>query len=206
MKTRLVIGFTVGFFIGLPWLALISVGQQVLNTPHIPFELFEFLTRILPGGTISLGIEGLIELVTFFGLGQTSATGKMIEIFAAYLLALALLSLFGALFAITLQKLRTSWWIKGIFAGLILTISTMLLVDLGSWGSAIFAVRFGWLLITGLAWGISISWGVNDPPATSCVSDWGLSQRLKPMDKPVITKEPAASSPSILFLVGSAGS
>lgn len=161
MRTHLLTGFTVGFFIGLPWLALISVGQQIFGTPHIPFELFEFLTRILPGSTISLGIEWLIELVTFFGFGQTSATGKMVEIFVAYLLALTILSLLGALFAITLQKLRTSWWIKGIFAGLILMTLTMFLANSGNWGSSILSVRFGWLLITDLAWGISIAWGVN---------------------------------------------
>ena len=75
MNIRLLIGVTVGFFICLPWLALMYAGQLILGTPHIPFELFEFLTRVLPEGIISLGVEWLIELITFFGLGQTSTTG-----------------------------------------------------------------------------------------------------------------------------------
>ena len=133
MKTRLLVGFAVGFFIGLPWLALMYAGQQVFATPNIPFELFEYLTRILPGGIISLGIEWLIEFIIYFGWGQTSATGKLIEIAAAYLLALVLLSLFGGLYAATLQKLKTSWWVKGVFAGLFLTAISFLLLNWGGW-------------------------------------------------------------------------
>jgi hypothetical protein len=161
LKTRLLIGFTVGFFISLPWLALMYAGQQVIGAPNIPFELFEYLTRVLPGGMISLGIEWLIELVTFFGPGQTSATGKIVEIVAAYLLALVLLILFGGSYAITLQKLRTSWGVRGILAGLILSIFTILLANWSGWGSPLLAISLTWLLITGLAWGIGLAWGVD---------------------------------------------
>jgi hypothetical protein len=167
LKTRFLIGITVGFFIGLPWLALMYAGQLILGTPHIPFELFEFLTRVLPGGIISLGIEWLIELVTFFGLGQTSATGKIVEIAAAYLLALALLSLSGGLYAASLQKLKSSWVVKGIIAGLILTAFTLLLAYWSGLGSSILAVSFAWLLITSLVWGLGLAGGVDRLMLTS---------------------------------------
>ncbi len=161
MKTRFLVGLTVGLFIGLPWLALMYAGQQVIGTPHIPFELFEYLTRVLPGGIISLGIEWLIEFVTFFDLGQTSASGKIIEIAAAYLLALAVLSMLGGLFAVTLQRLKTPWGVRGIVAGLILTAFTLLLANWGGWGSSVLGVSLTWLLVTSLAWGISLAWGVD---------------------------------------------
>jgi hypothetical protein len=123
--------------------------------------LFEYLTRVLPGGIISLGIEWLIELVTFFGLGQTAASGKIVEIAAAYLLALVVLSLFGGLYAVTLQKLKTSWGVRGITAGLILTAFTLWLANWSGWGSSTLVVSLTWLLITGLAWGLGLAWGVD---------------------------------------------
>lgn len=161
MKTRLLIGITVGFFISLPWLALMYAGQLILGTAHIPFELFELLTRILPGGVISLGIEWLIGFVTILGLGQTSATGKIIEMAAAYLLALTLLSLSGGLYAITIQKLKSSWVVKGFIAGSILTALTLLLAYYGGWGSSIFTVSLVWLLVTSLVWGLGLAGGVD---------------------------------------------
>ena len=118
---RSLIGIIVGFFVSLPWLAWMYLGQQTLGTPQIPFELFEFLTRSLPGGIISLGIEWLIQFVSFIGLGQTSSSGKLIEIAGAYLLSLVILCLFGGLYAITLQKMKSAWSVRGVLAGLLLT-------------------------------------------------------------------------------------
>lgn len=161
MKNRLLIGTTIGFFLGLPWLALMFAGQQILGTPHIPFELFELITRVLPGGIISLGIEWLIELVIFLGLGQTAATGKMVEIAAAYLLALVLLSLFGGLYAAIQHRLNPSWWVKGIFTGLILSVLTIALTFWGNWGGINFAINLTWLVVTSLVWGTSLAWGVD---------------------------------------------
>ena len=126
MKTRLWSGITVGFLISLPWLALMYTGQQLAGLPLVPFDLFEFLARSLPGGIISLGIELLIQFVSFIGLGQTSSAGKAVEIAAAYLLSLIILSGLGGLYAITLQRLKIPWMVRGVLAGLFLTIFAVL--------------------------------------------------------------------------------
>ena len=114
VKSQFLIGFSTALLVTLPWLALMHLGQQILGAPQVPFELFEFLTRILPGNLISLGIEWLIQFVTFFGLGQTASSAKSIEIISAYLLALVLLSLLGGLYAISLHRLKTSSGIRHI--------------------------------------------------------------------------------------------
>jgi hypothetical protein len=159
--SRFLLGFLVAILISLPWLALMYAGQQIIGAPHVPFELFEFLTRILPGGLISLGIEWLIQFVSFLRLGQTSSSGKSVEIFSAYLLALVLLSLLGGLYAVSLQRLKTPWEIRGVLAGLILTIFTILLASWGGWGGTGTLTSVIWLLVIGLTWGVVLAWGVD---------------------------------------------
>ncbi len=161
MKTRLLSGITVGFLISLPWLALMYAGQQLAGLPLVPFDLFEFLARSLPGGIVSLGIELLIQFVSFIGLGQTSSVGKTVEIAAAYLLSLIILSGFGGLYAITLQRLKTPWMARGVLVGLFLTILAVLLANWGGWGATGLMIGVSWLLIAGLTWGIGLAWGVN---------------------------------------------
>ncbi len=161
MRIRFFSGITVGFFISLPWLALVYAGQQIAGFPQTPFELFELLTWSLPGGIISIGIEYLIEFVSFIGLGQTSAAGKAVEIVAAHLLTLVLLSGLAGLYAITLHRLKFPWILRGLLAGLVLTLFTALVGIWDGWGGISPTIGLIWLLFSGLAWGIGLSWGVE---------------------------------------------
>ncbi len=161
MKMHLLSGITIGFFISLPWLALMYAGQQLAGLPHIPFDLFELLAWSLPGGIISLGIEYLIEFVSLIGLGQTSTVGKAVEIAAAYILTLIILSGLAGLYAITLHRLKTPWIVRGLLAGFFLTGFTVLLASWGGWAGISLTIDLIWLLFTGLAWGIGLAWGVD---------------------------------------------
>ncbi len=159
MKNRVLTGISVGFFISLPWLMLMYAGQRLYGWVHIPFEFFEFLSWSLPGQVITISIEALINFVTFTGLGQTSATGKLIEIALAYLLVLVLLSLLAGLYSLTLAKLKTSWAVRGLLAGMLLSFLAILLVSWNGWGGSNLLTGLLWLLSTSLAWGVGLAWG-----------------------------------------------
>ena len=161
MKNQAITGITVGLIISFPWLALMYAGQRLLGWMHIPFEFFEFLSRSLPGGVITAAIEALIQFVTFTDLGQTSSTGKLLEIAFAYLLALAILSLLAGLYAITLGRLNTSWGVKGSLTGLLLGFLTILLANWNGWRGLNQNTGLAWLLFTSLGWGLALAWGVN---------------------------------------------
>lgn len=161
MKSRAIIGITVGFFISLPWLAVMFAGQAVAGLPLVPFDFFELLTRSLPGGMVSIAIEWMIEIVSILGSGQTSTIGKTLQMAIAYLLTLIILSGFGGVYALTLGRLKTSWVMPGILAGLILTTLTAILANWGGWGSTGSLIGISWLLITSLAWGLGLAWGIN---------------------------------------------
>ena len=158
-KGRFFSGITIGFFVSLPWLALMYAGQRLFSWTHIPFELFEFISWSLPGQVVTFSIETLIRIVIFTGIGQTSATGKLIEIVLAYLLAIVILSLLAGLFAVALGRLKYSWSIRGLIAGLILGFLTLLLANWNGWGARNSTPHILWLLGTSLAWGLGLAWG-----------------------------------------------
>ena len=79
-KSQAIIGITVGFFVSLPWLAMLYAGQQIARLPLLPFEFFEFLTRYLPGSVVTISIDWMIQVITTLQLGQTSSIGKNFEI------------------------------------------------------------------------------------------------------------------------------
>jgi DMSO/TMAO reductase YedYZ molybdopterin-dependent catalytic subunit len=161
MKEQFLPGITVGFLFSLPWLTLMYAGQRLFAWIHLPFELFEFLSRSLPGKIVTLSIETLIQFVTLTGLGQTSATGKLIEIGLAYLLGMIVLSLLGGLLAVTVGKFDMAWQIKGVLFG---SIMGLLSIFLANWDGGLqinMGVNIIWLLSSSFAWGIGLAWGLE---------------------------------------------
>lgn len=161
MKSNAAIGITVGLFISFPWLALNYVGQLLAGFPLIAFELFDLIARMMPGGMISIAIESLIELVSLLDLGQTSTVGKTVEMAAAYLLVLVILTGFGGFYALTLQRVELKWQLRGIIAGIILAGLITSLVIWGGRSSGDPFLVITWLLIISLSWGIGLAWGVE---------------------------------------------
>ena len=44
--------------------ALLYLGEQLASLPFVPFDLFDTLARVLPGGVITAGIDTLVRLIT----------------------------------------------------------------------------------------------------------------------------------------------
>ena len=136
-------------------------GQRLFGLTHIPFQLFEFVSWTLPGQVVTFAIETLISFVAFTGLGQTSATAKLIEISLAYLLMLVILSLLAGLYAVTIGKLNSPWGIRGTLAGLILGLLLFMIANWNGWGRSNLIIDVLWLLGLSLAWSLGLAWGVE---------------------------------------------
>src|SRR5689334_20430947 len=62
--------------------ALIGVlyfGWRVLGLPFAPFDFFDWLTRVLPGRVIALGINSMVTVIRGLHLGPTAAAAKLAE-------------------------------------------------------------------------------------------------------------------------------
>lgn len=70
----------VGSSVGLLLIALSYLGERLLMLPFLPFALFDWLARAMPGSLITLGIDIIVDSILLFNLGEsTSITAKLIE-------------------------------------------------------------------------------------------------------------------------------
>ena len=165
-RSRLGLGALLGGLTSLPMLALLYLGEQLASLPFVPFDLFDWLARVLPGGVVTAGIDALVRLITALNLGATSVAAKRIEQAGALLLFVACGAVLGAAIVLLLRRRRWPAWQAGAIGGIV---AFFLIVALesgrGSWNPALGTVLALALLIIG--WGVVLGLVLGGTPRKS---------------------------------------
>ena len=104
MKRRAIAsGALAGLLISLPVLAILAVGQQLMKLPFVPFDLFDWMARVLPGGLIRATIAFMVNVIGGLQLGPTDTTAKLLE----QAIAVVQFIVSGMLFGIILNLIGT---------------------------------------------------------------------------------------------------
>ncbi len=166
-RPSLALGALAGAITSLPAIALFYFGNALFNLPFVPFDLFDWLARVLPGGLITFGIDSMVSTLRALGL-DVSDTAKTAE----QSMALALLLLTGAVmgFVITaIYRLRQHQAVEtGAAVGAVLFfIVALAQFSLGLSGNPMLILL--WLLLLTTGWGALIGWVVRrlDPEAVT---------------------------------------
>jgi hypothetical protein len=61
-------GALLGALFTAPLLGLLFLGQQLIGLPFIPFTLFDWLTRVLPGPLVTFGLDSMIAILRSLGM------------------------------------------------------------------------------------------------------------------------------------------
>lgn len=102
-------GSLVGGAIGLALISLFYLGEQLFRLPFLPFDLFDWLARALPGDLVTLGIDSIVDSIIFLNLGaSTSETAKQIELLLALTLFVFIWAGIGFLAALLTERSRFS--------------------------------------------------------------------------------------------------
>src|SRR3972149_11960353 len=102
------LGAALGALSALALIGLLYLGAELFNFPFIPFDIFDWMARILPGGLIALVTRtmasGIAFLQGFLPIGDTSTVAKTAE----QVIALIQLISGGAIFGLVLAWLARS--------------------------------------------------------------------------------------------------
>jgi DMSO/TMAO reductase YedYZ molybdopterin-dependent catalytic subunit len=71
-------GLLAGIVLTIPLIALFFLGDALFGLPLAPFDLFEWLTRVLPGALVTFGIDRMVDTLGLLGL-NVADTAKTAE-------------------------------------------------------------------------------------------------------------------------------
>jgi DMSO/TMAO reductase YedYZ molybdopterin-dependent catalytic subunit len=168
-QPSLKLGALIGGLTSLPLMALFYLGEQIASLPFVPFDLFDWLARVLPGDLIVLVIQVIVSFISLFNLGETSQTAKIIE----QLMALGQFVLLGAFLGSSIAWLiphsNQSGRQNGLLAGTVLFfLSLLVVVQLSNPG----ILEIVWLAVSFVVWG-----GFIGSRLTSQAADVGEENR-----------------------------
>ena len=163
-KPSLWLGALVGGFLTMTLTSLLFLADQVAGLPFIPFDVFDYVSRILPGALLTFGIDMMVEMIIAFNMGETSAAAKTAE----QLMGLAGFLALGTV-AITLvyglmNRSRTS--ARNLFPGLALGLAfgaLMMLISsqVNLTATAAVPAQILWVILAFAIWGMAANWIYN---------------------------------------------
>lgn len=154
-KPSLFFGVLLGGLSSLPVIALSYLGGQWAGWPFFPFDVFDWLARVLPGRLITVSIDSIVGFITLLGLGPISGTAKLIEQLLGLLIVIAGGMLLGFMIALVVRGSRWAGSRVGAIAGLIVfLIVAAIEINLGTplAGQPIPALL--WLAVLIIGWGV----------------------------------------------------
>lgn len=146
-------GGLVGLLVTTPLIAVLFLGRQLAGLPFPPFDLFDWISRALPGDVITFGIDLMIDTLRALNI-DVADTAKTAEQVMAVSLFLAMLVVATAItFALARWRRSAAGMATGMVLGALLGLPA-LAVNIAIGQSALPPVpRALWILATFLAWG-----------------------------------------------------
>ncbi len=150
-------GILVGILLTAALTGILYLGDQLFGLPFVPFDLFNWISRELPGNLVTFGIDLMIDGMLFLGV-SVADSAKTAERTMAIIMFLVGGGAAGAVY-FAVMKWRQA---KGdLFSGIIMAalfglpqIAISLIITQSAVNVIIQAL---WLVVMFLAWGIALS-------------------------------------------------
>ncbi len=164
MKMRdtsvVLMGTIVGALLTAALIAVFYAGWRLADLPFVPFDVFDWTARVLPGAFIEFVISAMVAAIRGLHLGSTSVVAKIIE------QAMGIVGLFitgvaaGAVLFSVLRALRGRYaYVSGFSLGLIAAIPAVLISSvLGKTAVAPPIASALWILFVFASWGTAFGW------------------------------------------------
>lgn len=159
MKTKIAAtGLLVGGLLTASLTSLMYLGNKAAGLPFSPFDLFNWIARILPGVVITFGIDLMIDSMLILGI-NVADTAKLAEQGMAVVTFLILGGLSGAIFftIIHVRQIRMDQLVGLVLGALFGLPIVVISVGFGEVEGIAF-INFVWLLSLFLVWGFALGW------------------------------------------------
>jgi len=158
MKLKIIaLGGLVGGLLTMALTAVFYLANQLLDLPFVPYDLFNWITRVLPGDLVTFGIDTMIDGMILLGI-DVADSAKTAERVSAILQFLAIGILFGAIyFGIMAARRAKGERIAGLIAGALFGLPMMGISLAITPSGMVPLLSMLWTLLAFLVWG----WALN---------------------------------------------
>jgi DMSO/TMAO reductase YedYZ molybdopterin-dependent catalytic subunit len=153
-------GFLGSAFLTLATLSIFYLAWIGAGLPFVPFDLFDWVTRHLPGKVIQSGIDVMVSTIRALKLGPTASSAKLAEQASAILGACFTGAIVGTICFLILRGLRGRFvYVVGAIAGLIFAIPVMLISqNVKTTATVPPVIGSIWILLAFIGWGTALGW------------------------------------------------
>ena len=164
-KPSLWLGALVGGLLTMTLMSLLFLADQIAGLPFIPFDVFDFVSRQLPGPLLTFGIDTMVDLIIGFNLGETSSAAKTAELLMGLsaFLALGIVAVTIAFWLMNRSKTTARNLVPGLVLGLGFGVVMMLVsLQVNLTATAPMPAQVIWVLVAFAVWGIAANFVYND--------------------------------------------
>jgi DMSO/TMAO reductase YedYZ molybdopterin-dependent catalytic subunit len=159
-KPGVLAGTVVGAMLTAVLIAVFFAAWRVAGLPFVPFDVFDWVSRVLPGRVIGFGISTMVAAIRALHVGPTSVVAKGVE------QAMGIAGLFftgvigGAVLFGVVRAVRGRYaYPLGILAGIIIGAAVMLIsLYVGQTATVPQAAGALWILAVFVVWGTTFGW------------------------------------------------
>lgn len=154
-------GALLGSLSALTLIALLWLGEALFGFPFVPFDIFDWMARTLPGWLIGTVISTMVAIIRFvqmfLPIGDISTTAKLAEQAIAIVQLIVGGAVLGAIIGWLAKNPKRSLTLVGQIGGLILLAATILIeISLASPQTNAIAYLWLGLLFVGWGWGLAL--------------------------------------------------
>ena len=155
-KPGLFTAVLLSFFLTASLVIIFFLGWKLSGLSFVPFDVFDWSSRLLPGALITFGIDSMVKIIRFLNLGtNTAVAAKTAEQSMAVLLFLIAGIVAGTLIFSLLNKWKKSRIIPGLIFGIVFSLLIVLIqFNLNRSGIA----NELWVLAAFMLWGSILGW------------------------------------------------
>ncbi len=163
-KPSLWFGALIGALLTMTLTSVLFLADQLAGLPFIPFDVFDFVSRNLPGPLLTFGIDVMVDIIIAFNLGETSVAAKSAE----QLMGLGAFLVLGTIANVVLYAVlnRSKSSARNLYPGMIFGLAfgaIMMLVSLqiNLTATAAMPAQVVWTLFSFTLWAVAANWIYN---------------------------------------------
>ncbi|MDZ7799587.1 MAG: molybdopterin-dependent oxidoreductase [Trueperaceae bacterium] len=152
-------GAWVGALLTAALAAVLFAAGGLAGAPFVPFDLFDWLARVLPGPVVTFGIDTIVDTITLLNLGAVAEVAKTAEqILALVIFLLAGVVIGGATFAVSSRRRGPSLRSATATGALVGALAFLVGLQVNATVQGAPLPSLAWLLVAFAGWGAALGW------------------------------------------------